>query len=668
MNNSSRSKVQGSRSKVNRMLSDLGPWTLDLGPHWPWIAIAALAIIPHLGALSNPFAYDDWEIIPENPYMVHPHAIRQMFSSHVWGFIGHGGLTNYYRPLQHLFNYAIFHLFGAHPAWFHLFNIVLHAGVSLAVMAVIFRLSSSRAAGIVAGLLFAVYPVHSEVIAWIACTPDLLSSLFGLLAALAYLKMGRASPMAPARKAALLGLLGLLLLLAMFSKEIGVMLPAILVAYELLVCRRTDVRQWKAVWPQLCVMTAATVVYLAARFEALGSMVPVHARDVISPAARLYTCLAVFYRYAALAVWPMDLSFFRYYQVSRSPLDPAVAAGALCVAAFLVLGVWLHRRRRPEVLGLAIYLLTLLPMFQLPYLSTQQFVTERAAYLPSVGLCWLLACGLLLLGTKVGWRRAIVLLLSLLGVFAARSAVRMGDWGDEVAAFQEGLARNPGAFHVHASLGGVLLRRLRPAEAVPELLEAVRLRGDYADAYNNLGRAYSLLQQPDLALWNYRRAAALSIQQGRLDSAARSLSNLGVFYRSLDRNQEALQAYRDALRVDPECAIARNNLGYLLLIEGRVPEAMVELQTTIRQDPALHQAHANLGLAYAMAGRLEDARRALAAAERLNPTNAETQARIGDVCLAGGQIEQARRRFLRALDLQPGNVRARQGLATIGAK
>jgi len=99
-----------------------------------------------------------------------------------------------------------------------------------------------------------------------------------------------------------------------------------------------------------------------------------------------------------------------------------------------------------------------------------------------------------------------------------------------------------------------------------------------------------------------------------------------------------------------------------------VPEAMVELQTTIRQDPALHQAHANLGLAYAMAGRLEDARRALAEAERLNPTNAETQARIGDVCLAGGQIEQARRRFLRALDLQPGNVRARQGLATIGAK
>jgi Tfp pilus assembly protein PilF len=639
---------------------------LDLGPHWPWIAIAALAIIPHLGALSNPFAYDDWEIIPENPYMVHPHAIRQMFSSHVWGFIGHGGLTNYYRPLQHLFNYAIFHLFGAHPAWFHFFNIVLHAGVSLAVMAVIFRLSSSRAAGIVAGLLFAVYPVHSEVIAWIACTPDLLSSLFGLLAALAYLKMGRASPMTPARKAALLGLLGLLLLLAMFSKEIGVVLPAILVAYELLVCRRTDVRQWKAVWPQLCVMTAAAVVYLAARFEALGSMVPVHARDVISPAARLYTCLAVFYRYAALVVWPMDLSFFRYYQVSRSPLDPAVAAGALCVAAILVLGVWLHRRRRPEVLGLVIYVLTLLPMFQLPYLSTQQLVTERAAYLPSVGLCWLLACGLLLLGTKVGRRRATVLLLSLLGVFAARSAVRMGDWGDEVAAFQEGLARNPGAFHVHASLGDVLLRHLRPAEAVPELLEAVRLRGDYVDAYNSLGRAYSLLQQPDLALRNYRRAAALSIQQGRLDSAARALANLAVVYRSMGRLEESVDASRRALAADPQFAGAHNNLGYALLLQGRIGEAKRHFQAAIELDPAMDLAWSNLGLAAAIGGEWPSAMACLRRAEQLNPQSGEVQARIGDLYLAHGAAGDARRQFRRALELDPGNQRARSGLRAMG--
>ena len=661
MNNSGRSKVQGPRS--NNILL-----TLDLGPHWPWIAIAALAIIPHLGALANPFAYDDWSIIPENPYMVHPQAIRRMFGSHVWGFLGHVGMSNYYRPLQHLFNYAIFHLFGAHPAWFHLFNIVLHAGVSLAVMAVILRLSSSRAAGIVAGLLFAVYPVHSEVIAWIACTPDLLSSLFGLLAILVYLKTTEASTVPLARRAGPLVLLGLNLLLAMFSKEIAVMLPAMIAAYDLLVRRRRRLPQWREVWVQYCVMAGATALYLGARFLALGGMVPVQSQLAASWAARLWTCLAVFYRYVVLVVWPIDLNFFRYHEISRSPLEPAVVAGALCLAAVLALGFWLYRRRKPETFGLIISLLALLPMFQLPYLNTELLVTERAAYLPSVGFCWVSASGLLLAGRKLGRRKVAALVLVLLAVCTARSAVRMSDWRDEVALFHEGLARSPGAFHLHAFYGDVLVRHNRPAEAIPELVEATRLRRDYVDAYNNLGRAYSLLQQPDLALRNYRRATALSIQQGRLDSAARSLSNLGVLYRSLDRNQEALKAYRDALRVDPECVIARNNLGYLLLIEGRVPEAIVELQTTIRQDPALYQAHANLGLAYAMAGRLEDARRALAAAERLNPTNAETQARIGDVCLAGGQIEQARRRFLRALELQPGNVRARQGLATIGAK
>lgn len=686
MSNCRTSEVQGPRSKVNRRL-DLGLWTLNVGPCWPWIAVAALAIIPHLGALSNPFAYDDWEIIPQNPYMVHPHAIRQMFGSHVWGFIGgHGGVTNYYRPLQHLLNYAVFHLLGAQPAWFHLFNVLLHAGVSLTVVAVISRLSSSRAAGILAGLLFAVYPVHSEVVAWIACTPDLLGTLFGLLAILVYLKADPASPLRPARRAGLLGLLALALSLAMFSKEIGVMLPAIIVAYEILVRRRTRLSQWKQLWPQLAVMAAATGFYLAARSEALGSILPDRSSSGIAWSTRLWTCLDVFYRYVLLVVWPFDLNLYRYDEIRRSPLAPSVLAGVVCLAAVVALGWWLYRRHAPELLGLVIYLLALLPMFQLPYLSTRRLISERAMYLPSVGFCWLLACLLLVAGeawagrggrklaadpekavaSRPETRATAVLVLILLAAFTARSAVRMGDWNDELVLFRQALVRSPDAFNLHAFLGSVLVRHDRPADAVPALLKAVQLRSDYADAYNNLGRAYTLLGQPNLALQNYQRAAALSLEQGRPDLAARTFSNIGIVYRSLDRNAEAIQAYRQGLRFDAECVAARTNLGFVLLLEGRVPDAIAELQTVIRQDPTMEQAHSNLGLAYAMSGRFDEARGALAQAERLNPTNAETQARIGDVCLAGRQMEQARRRFLRALQLQPANARARAGLERVG--
>jgi tetratricopeptide (TPR) repeat protein len=229
----------------------------------------------------------------------------------------------------------------------------------------------------------------------------------------------------------------------------------------------------------------------------------------------------------------------------------------------------------------------------------------------------------------------------------------------------EGLAAAPGSFHMRMVHGEALLRADRPSEALAHLRESLRLRPDYADSQNDIGRAYLALGQSELALVHYRRAAELSIKDGRSDSAARAVYNMGLVYRSLDRNPEAIAAYRQALAWDPEFPAARNNLGFVLLLEGRIEESLHELREVIGQDPTMAPAYSNLGLAYAIKGWFDAASRALAEAERLDPNNAETQARIGEVCLAGGQLEQARRRFLRALHLQPANVRARQGLAVL---
>ena len=48
------------------------------------------------------------------------------------------------------------------------------------------------------------------------------------------------------------------------------------------------------------------------------------------------------------------------------------------------------------------YLLPLLPVFQLPYIFTGLLIIERAAYLPSAAFCWLLAAGLVKLAERRG--------------------------------------------------------------------------------------------------------------------------------------------------------------------------------------------------------------------------------------------------------------------------
>jgi len=72
-------------------------------------------------------------------------------------------------------------------AWpYHLVNILLHAGVSAAVAEFARRLFSLRAAWI-AGMLFAVHPIHVEVVAGIVGRMELLSTLLTLIAVCLFL-------------------------------------------------------------------------------------------------------------------------------------------------------------------------------------------------------------------------------------------------------------------------------------------------------------------------------------------------------------------------------------------------------------------------------------------------------------------------------------------------
>ncbi len=633
---------------------------------WPWIAIAALATLPHLGVILNPFAYDDWNSIVQNSYLRHPQALRKFFGGSVWDFLGpaHIILGNYYRPLMHSFHYFLYRLFGFDPAWFHLFCLTLHAGVSLLVAGVVRRLSGRHAVGMVAGLMFAVHPAHTEVVAWISCSPELLSSLFSLLAFWLYLRAVEAYGL---RRALLTLAMGGSLLLAQLSKEIGVLMPVVILAYEFLVRRLSLRRQLQQRWPEYSALSAATLLYLVMRVHALGGLLPVPKQIAVPWTEQLWTSVALFYRYLVLLLWPMELIFFRYYEPNRSPLEPAVVAGWLSLAGFAGLAVWLYRRRLPEALAPAMYLLPLLPVFQLPYIFTGLLMIERAAYLPSVAFCWLLAAGLVKLAERRGVRTATVLAVLVLAAYTGRSATRMDDWRDEVNLFREGLAHAPASFHLHLVGGEALLRQQKPLEAAAALREALRLRPGHTDIHNSLGQAYWLLGQQETALVHYRYAAELSLQDNRPDSAARAWYNIGIVYRSQERNREAIAAYQQALQLDPEFAAARNNLGFALLLEGEVAEAARQLRAAIQRDPTLGQAHANLGLAYAMRGQWGAALATLAQAERLSPNNPEVHARIGEIHLARGEARAAQRRFWRALQLHPQNARALAGMAALRA-
>jgi hypothetical protein len=98
----------------------------------------------------------------------------------------------------------------------HRLNVLLHAGVTLLGFLFLRKIEFSAAAAFVVALIFAVHPVHSESVAWISGSPDLLFSL-ALLGSLWF-----ADLYAKSRSFKHLALTVLLYALALGSKEIGV--------------------------------------------------------------------------------------------------------------------------------------------------------------------------------------------------------------------------------------------------------------------------------------------------------------------------------------------------------------------------------------------------------------------------------------------------------------
>jgi tetratricopeptide (TPR) repeat protein len=86
-------------------------------------------------------------------------------------------------------------------------------------------------------------------------------------------------------------------------------------------------------------------------------------------------------------------------------------------------------------------------------------------------------------------------------------------------------------------------------------------------------------------------------------------SNLGVILMSSGREAEAATEFEAAVRLTPDSADYRVNLGLALShTPGRLADAIAEYQTALRIDPHFPAAHLNLGLAYtAIPGRLPDA-------------------------------------------------------------
>jgi tetratricopeptide (TPR) repeat protein len=137
------------------------------------------------------------------------------------------------------------------------------------------------------------------------------------------------------------------------------------------------------------------------------------------------------------------------------------------------------------------------------------------------------------------------------------------------------------------------------------------------DAWFSLGFAYGNLGRNQEAITAYREALRLK------PDFVEAWCNLGVAYRKLGRYPEAIEAYREALRLKPDHAEAWNNLGAAYGRLGHFQEAIDACRKALRLKPDYAEAWNCLGVAYALSGNKSAALEAVKELRRYDPQQAE---------------------------------------------
>jgi protein O-mannosyl-transferase len=188
--------------------------------YFPLVIIAAVLIVYLQTFFFKLIFLDDYYIVYErNANVAFFSKLGEAFSTNYLG-------NHYYRPLTVVSFIINSVLSGTHPQVYHITNVFLHAITSVMVFLLMRKLNYAGVVSLFAALMFAVTPIQVNAVGWIAGRADLLAGLFSACALLSFSKNGNTS------KVVTTTLMSLSVCAAIFSKEVALVIPFLLVIYS----------------------------------------------------------------------------------------------------------------------------------------------------------------------------------------------------------------------------------------------------------------------------------------------------------------------------------------------------------------------------------------------------------------------------------------------------
>ena len=469
------------------------------------------------------------------------------------------------------------------PGVFHTTNLVLHIlNVLLLYLLLVLLTGEALPAAFVAAL-FAIHPLHVESVAWVTERKDVLSTFWGLLSLLAWVRWVRRGGAVWYVAAAVALALGLM------AKPMLVTWPFVMLLLDWWPLERWGKQPLGKLIREKLPFFALVVVASVIAFNVQSGDEAVAGWETLSLGQRLANALAGYGTYLIKTVWPTGLSILypHPFMPGGTPLSAAAVGGSFLALAAITALVWWQRGRRYLLLGWLWFLGTLVPVIGIVQIGVHAYA-DRFTYVPLIGLfiavVWLARD---LAGSR-GARVLTVAGMVVIGALAVVAHARVGVWHDSITLYEASLADAPGSPRIHYNLALAYSHAGRHRDAVIQYREAITKDPTHAKAWNNLGRTLNILGLDDQSEIAFQEALSRKIP---FPLARINYANL---LDKTGRRDAAIEQRLLALRDDPNNAANHNAVGSLLTMSGRLAEAVEHFRTAARLEPRNNQYRANL--------------------------------------------------------------------------
>ncbi len=493
-------------------------------------------------SLKYDFVWDDVEVIAKNNYS---YAASTIIYYIIPG-VEKNKQERYYRPAVYISMVIDRGIWGISPFGFHLSNVIFNSiSVVLFYIMILLILKEFSArvkegAAFLSALLFALHPMHVESVSWVAGRTDVLCALFLFLAFISHILSYRS--------AWFLLLTGVSFTISLFSKEVGIVFPILVLVFDLLNRRllsRGNILKY-------AVYLGISLVYLYLRGMAFV-YIPEVAQNVVNEGMRqavnsaehvsktpyylglIKILLSSYLIYLNKLILPFSFNAF----ITGVPREfPYLISSLVLMTVLSALG-FLSIKKKENVTAFGIFwiLLTLGPSALVALFSISSSpLAERYLYIPSAGFClligyWVIEAGSRMHLKSIAWGFGVLLII----LYAFAAYQRQAVWKDDLSLWRDTSLKSP----------------------------------DHPLPHSNYGLALSNIGEQDEAVKEFEIALSPEMNDSPRGKAV-TANNMGLVYIEREDYPKAELWFRKALEYDPGYGKTYYHMGLIYFINGEL--------------------------------------------------------------------------------------------------